>query len=146
MSWDTKTAVFLYQFIDFYAIAGKEVSKSIDNTKIALEKIEKELSLYEPKAQGFWLGGKITVVSSGLPGGASTMNKGVTATTILKLKGIKSSIEELAKDLIATTKGFERTLAVEIAPANNTIVRLNVICESYLAKHQEILSTQQRFS
>lgn len=146
MSWDPNTAVVLYQPIDFYAIGAKEVSKSIGNTKVALEKMEKELSLYEPKSQEFWLGRKITVVSAGLPGHANTMNKSVTATKIQKLEEIQSFIEMLAKDLSVATKGFERILALEIAPVNNTIVKLNMICESYLVRHQETLSSQQRFS
>lgn len=140
MSWDlnTNVAMVLYQPIDFYAIAAREVSKSIDNTKVALEKLEKELNLCEQKAQGYLQGRIVTVISSKV--------ESDTATKIQKLGEIKFSIKMLAKDLNVATKGFVITFALEIGPVINKMVTMNKICKSYLKDHQEILLTQQIFS
>lgn len=146
MSWDPKTAVISYQPIGFYALVTKEVSKSVHDIKMKLELIEKELQLYKTEIQCSYLGRTITVVRSGVPDSPNAINKEITANKIQKLEGIQSSIQELAKDLNRITQGFESALELEIRPVNMTVVRLNGIVKSLLAKHKNILFSQQLFS
>jgi hypothetical protein len=143
MSWNPNTAIVLHQPIDFYALTAKYASESMDKAKVALEKIEKELCLYEPEAPLSWNGMKITVLVSGLPGGADTRNYKVTMNKIQKLNEIRSSFELIAKDL-NVAMGFERTLALEIEPVNNQFTKLYIRCVCYSAKHKEILALQGR--
>lgn len=116
MSWDPHTALVLYQPIDFYAVAAKEVSKSIDKTKVTLEEIEGRLNKVQQYPQ-------------------------VITVTISKFEEIQKSLEIVASNLNWETRGFEKALDTEIAPLHQTIIRLGLSCERSIdlfRRHEQI--------
>lgn len=138
MSWDPNSALVVYQPIDFYALVTQEVSKSINNVSVELEKLTQDLEAHKPQAQGSWKGRTVSVIS--------TTNRKKAQTAIEKLKLIQSSIATLSKTLEKGTKGFERALALKINPVNEKIAKLNEASSSLLDNHLKILGVQNEFA
>lgn len=147
MSWDPKTALILYQPIDFYAIASKEVSKSVDSTKLSLAKLESAILGYELERRPI---GCVHVRKqsikkmSGFTTKVETYCYRSTAGKIDHLTSKKLAILSLKIDLEKSTQGFERMFSEKIASAEQTMQKLLAICEFYETRHAELVRFQEK--
>lgn len=145
MNWDPNTAIIVYQPLDVYSIASKNVLSLIENTENVLTKYENELSQYKPRGIGFIGNRKVTVLISGCKGNRDRIDIETTHKVLQSLEAIESFIFMIWKDFNLFTKGFERSFTHRINSVNGRIVKLISLCKFYKERHFEIGSSQLKF-
>lgn len=109
--------------IDFFDL--ERITNSAAHTKAALEKLDRELQFYRPKA-----GRTITDLSSGQAGYLPTP-KPKDPSSKAAIWHIKDQLERLAAQFAKEAKGFEKSCEAQILPVFELIQQMNADCDRY---------------
>lgn len=134
MSWDPKTALVVYRPLDFYSVAEKEASRTIDETKVALSNKEEELDAYRPTLVSSYQGRDYKLF-----GNDRGMSFSQRCETIDKINLLVESVNLMEGTFTRMIRGFEVKFLEDFLSVDIRICKLKSSALRFAKRHIEIL-------